>query len=92
MDQFKSGLNQNVENLMINFNYSSALEELITLAVRCNQRIFQHQVERQIEVPQNGVPMDLDATQAQPTRRLDPAERQRRFENRLCWSVAATSI
>ena len=96
MDQFHEGLRGDVKDMMIGFPDPQDLNELITLAIRCDNCLFEHHQERRAEfTPSTGVPlsilpsrvsggvepMQLDAVRF---RQLSAAEKERRRTNHLC--------
>ena len=95
-DQFRDGLRSEVKDMMIGFPDPQELNDAITLAVRCDNRLFEHRQERWAEsvpaavlpsippprINAGGVePMQLDAVRF---RQLSAAEKERHRANNLC--------
>lgn len=97
MDQFYRGLRDDVKDLLLNFPDPCTLDEAISQAVKCDNRLFQRyqdrrsssfsrQSERSVMTKthnsyQGVEDMQIDATRFKP---LTPEEKKRRFEENLC--------
>jgi hypothetical protein len=97
MDQFYRGLRDDVKDLLLNFPDPCTLDETISQAVKCDNRLFQrYQDRRSSSFPRQseraaiaknhnsyeGVEdMQIDATRFKP---LTPEEKKQRFEENLC--------
>ena len=94
MDQFYRGLRDDVKDLLLNFPDPCTLDEAISQAVKCDNRLFQRYQDRRSSsfARQNVQPtttkahqgvedMQIDATRFKP---LTLEERKRRFEENLC--------
>jgi hypothetical protein len=91
MYSFRHGLNSNIKNLLLSQTDPANLRELINLAIKCDNRIRDHELDLKFSSPQN-VPlhfpsaprsdsMDLDAIKRGP---LSTQEREHRMKNGLC--------
>jgi hypothetical protein len=93
--QYRSGLAIQVHDLLLHYEEPSSLDELITLSIRIDNRLFEHRQERRGILAQpharfaddTSTPMDID--EVSTNRRLSAAERQRRIDQRLCIVCAA---
>lgn len=95
---FRKGLNEDIKDRLANaLEEPEDLEELITLCVKIDQRLYDRRVEKAGNVkyaftpprfaprPQSGVtPMDLDSAQMDKFKKLTPEEKKRRYEQGLC--------
>lgn len=92
--QFRSGLRDDVKDLMLTLPDPTTLNEVITQAVRCDARLFERKLERRSGTgfPKAAVtptpsrvqptPMELDAVQIRGP--LTQAEKHRRRSHNLC--------
>jgi len=97
MTRFRYGLRDDVKNLLITMPKVDTLEELISQAIICDNRLFELRQERRSGWKNDGViaafskgpenhptgpePMQIDAVRFKP---LTTEERKRRFEQNLC--------
>ena len=97
MDQFYRGLRDDVKDLLLNIPDPRTLDEAISQAIKCDNRLFQRYQDRRsssfsrqivhsaitkTQSSSQGVEdMQIDATRFKP---LTPEERKRRFEEKLC--------
>ena len=100
MDQFRSGLRGDVKDLLISFQDPADLNAAITMAIRCDNRLFERRQERQLEVTpmvgSTGTTMSplprLSPSQANDPMQVDAVqfkpltndEKERRCRNNLC--------
>ena len=91
IDQFRHGLNNEIKDLLLTLPIPVTLQEAITSAVRCDNRLIERRNERHTEGPFiprsnfiNGpTPMELDATRIR-FGKLTPEEKSRRRNSGLC--------
>lgn len=97
MTRFRYGLRDDVKNLLITMPKADTLEELISQAIICDNRLFELRQERRSGWRNDGAfatfskgpenhstdpePMQIDAVRFKP---LTAEERKRRFEQNLC--------
>jgi hypothetical protein len=97
MTRFRYGLKDDVKNLLITMPKVDTLEELISQAITCDNRLFELRQERRSSWRNDGVfiprpkspenrstrpePMQIDAARFKT---LTPEEKERRMENGLC--------
>ncbi len=97
MTRFRYGLRDDVKNLLITMPKVDTLEELISQAITCDNRLFELRQERRSGWRNDGVfatfskgpenhstgpePMQIDAVRFKP---LTAEERKRRYEQNLC--------
>jgi hypothetical protein len=97
MTRFRYGLRDDVKNLLITMPKVETLEELISQAIVCDNRLFELRQERRSSWRHDGAfatfakgpehhstgpePMQIDAVRFKP---LTPEERRRRMEEGLC--------
>lgn len=97
MTRFRYGLRDDVKNLLITMPKVETLEELISQAIVCDNRLFELRQERRSGWRHDGAfaafakgpehhstgpePMQIDAVRFKP---LTPEERKRRMEEGLC--------
>jgi hypothetical protein len=97
MTRFRYGLRDDVKNLLITMPKVDTLEELISQAIICDNRLFELRQERRSSWRNDGAfsafsrgpenhstgpePMQIDAVRVKP---LTPEERKRRMEGGLC--------
>jgi hypothetical protein len=98
MDRFRSGLKENVKDaLALALDEPKTLEELIRLAIKIDNRLFERETEkaqndqtltkysRRFESQDFGpAPMDIDASVAK-VKKLNHVEKQRRLKEGLCF-------
>ena len=97
MEQFRFGLRGEVKDLMISFLDPDDLNALTTLAIRCDNRLFERRQECQLEVAPMTVTMPSPLPRLPPTSANDPMhvdavqfsrltaeEKERRRRNNLC--------
>jgi hypothetical protein len=48
IDQFRCGLRDDVQDLLLTFAYSSSFTEAITQAIRCDNRLFKRRQEKKV--------------------------------------------
>lgn len=93
ISQFKDGLNDSVKDMLLHHSIPETLNEMITLAIKCDNRIFEHRqaTNRSSFKPKQEfsrkpdfsgpAPMELDSMQRGP---LSETEKQRRRDKNLC--------
>jgi hypothetical protein len=99
MHLFRHGLADNIKDMLLNFSEPTSMLEFITVAMRADQRLVEHnrdRVNRGHSVTAPNFPpkspvtptypdsMDIDAVLQRPRGPLTPAERAHRVANRLC--------
>ncbi|CAG8522341.1 9941_t:CDS:2, partial [Dentiscutata heterogama] len=73
IDQFRIGFKNDIKDLLLTMKDPTSLNDAISKAVRCDNRLFERCRERQ--------PMQIDSTRA---RTLSEEEKQRQQANNLC--------
>jgi hypothetical protein len=48
IDQFRCGLRDDVQDILLTLAYHSSLSEAITQAIRCDNRLFEHRKEKRV--------------------------------------------
>ncbi len=98
IDQFRTGLKGDVKDLLLTVADPVTLNEAISIAVRCDNRLFERRQERQLEIPSTfprniatpSTPPNLgtngDAMQldAVRPRSISASEKERHHANNLC--------
>jgi len=91
--QFRYGLSNAVRDMLLHFDIPDTLDELIILAIKCDNRLQEHRQEcrfitpppassnQPIDPPVVSDAMEIDAIRRGP---LSSEERTHRFRNRLC--------
>jgi hypothetical protein len=99
IDQFRRGLRDDVKDLLLTMPIPSSLQEAISFAVRCDNRISERKLEKQIgqnyyhqpsslsRITDDPIPMELDLVKQdsqQYGKRLSNKEKARRRALNLC--------
>ena len=98
IDQYRFGLSDSVKDMLIHYDYPTALDDFVDLSIKIDNRLYEHRMDRRrnnrfgIDAPaprpsiSAPTPRAFDAMDVDSLRRgpLTPAERDHRFKNGLC--------
>lgn len=98
IDIFRRGLREEVKDLLLTLPYPKSLNEAITYAVNCDNRLMERRMERRSRlkwripensnnIPSSVVPMELDSARERTStsrRKLTQEESDRRRRENLC--------